>query len=121
MMRISRHEFEHLVAQALDDLPPPFAERLENIAVFVEEEPTAADLDSAGFDPQEDDLLGLYQGVPLAERGSSYNALPDRVVIYRGPLLRCCESRRELIREVRDTVLHELGHHFGLDEDELPY
>jgi len=119
-MRIAPEEFEALVAKALDDLPEEFAELLENVAVVVEDEPTEEDLASVDLDP-EDDLLGLYQGVPLAERDSFYGGLPDRVVIYRGPILRLCSSRREVIREVRDTVVHELGHHFGLDEDDMPY
>lgn len=119
-MRVAPEEFEALVAKALDDLPQEFAELLENVAVVVEDEPTEEDLASVDLDP-EDDLLGLYQGVPLAERDSFYGGLPDRVVIYRGPILRLCSSRREVIREVRDTVVHELGHHFGLDEDDMPY
>jgi predicted Zn-dependent protease with MMP-like domain len=119
-MRVAPEEFEALVAKALDDLPEEFAELLENVAVVVEDEPTEEDLASVDLDP-EDDLLGLYQGVPLAERDSFYGGLPDRVVIYRGPILRLCSSRREVIREVRDTVVHELGHHFGLDEDDMPY
>ena len=66
-------------------------------------------------------LLGLYQGVPLPERDSFYSALPDRVLVFRGPILRSCESRRQVIREIRETVQHELGHYFGLGEDELPF
>lgn len=120
-MRMSQDEFEHLVAKALDDLPEEFAELLDNVAVVVEDEPSEEDLLSVDLDPEQDELFGLYQGVPLSERDSFYEALPDRVVIYRGPILRCCDSRREVIREVRDTVVHELGHHFGLDEDEMPY
>ncbi len=119
-MRIAAEEFEALVGKALDDLPEEFAALLENVAVVVEDEPTEEDLASVDLDP-EDDLLGLYQGVPLAERDSFYGALPDRVVIYREPILRACSSRRQVIREVRDTVVHELGHHFGLDEDDMPY
>jgi predicted Zn-dependent protease with MMP-like domain len=113
-------EFEALVAEALDSLPEQFAELLANVAVVVEDEPGAEDREEVGIGDDEE-LFGLYQGVPLSERGSSYGALPDRVVIYRGPILRWCESRREVIREVRDTVVHELGHHFGLDENEMPY
>ncbi len=109
------------MARALDGLPKEFSELLENVAVVVEEEPSDEDLESVGLDPELDDLFGLYQGVPLAERDSYYGALPDRVVIYRGPILRACSSRREAIREIRDTVIHELGHHFGLDEEEMPY
>lgn len=123
-MRVSRDKFEELVAQALDGLPEEFAELLENVAVTVEEEPSAEDLVEVGMDPDDpdrDELFGIYQGVPQADRDSFYSALPDRVVIFRGPILRCCRSRREILREVRDTVVHELGHHFGLDEDDMPY
>ncbi len=109
------------MVRALDGLPPEFARLVENLAVVVEEEPTDEDLEEVGLDPEVDELFGLYQGVPLGERDSFYQALPDRVVIYRGPILRACRSRREVIREVRDTVVHELGHHFGLGEEEMPY
>ena len=74
------------------------------------------------MDPDEgDELLGLYQGTPLDERGFDYGSLPDRVVIYRGPISRIARSRREVVEQVRETVLHELGHHFGLEEDDLPF
>lgn len=120
-MRVSAKEFERLVAAALDGLPEDFAARLENVGVVVEEEPDPEELEALGLDPEEDDLFGLYLGVPLSERDSFYGSLPDRIAIYRGPILRYCRSRREVIREVRDTVIHELGHHFGLDEDEMPF
>jgi predicted Zn-dependent protease with MMP-like domain len=115
--------FEELVRRALEELPHEFAERLENIAVVVEEEPDPDDLRATGLDPESDndELFGLYQGVPLIERGTSYSELPDHIVIYRGPILRACESRREVVHEVRSTVVHELGHYFGLDDDEMPY
>ncbi|HEV7515885.1 MAG TPA: metallopeptidase family protein [Thermoanaerobaculia bacterium] len=119
-MRVPPEEFAALVEQALDGLPEEFAELLENVVVVVEEEPDPGDLEALDMD-SEDELFGLYQGVPLSERGTSYLALPDRVEIYRGPILRACANRREVIREVRDTVIHELGHHFGLDEDDMPY
>lgn len=123
-MRVSREEFEALVERALAELPEEFKEALDNVAVMVEDEPSEEDLASVGIDPDdpdEDDLLGLYQGVPLRDRDSFYSALPDRVLIYRGPILRACDTRREVIREIRDTVQHELGHYFGLEEDELPF
>jgi predicted Zn-dependent protease with MMP-like domain len=119
-MRVPAEEFEQLVARALDGLPEDFAEMLENVAVVVEEEPDPDDLEELGMEPDEE-LFGLYQGVPLSERAGAYSALPDRIAIYRGPILRFCRNRREVIREVRDTVVHELGHHFGLDEDDMPY
>jgi predicted Zn-dependent protease with MMP-like domain len=119
-MRVPPEEFEQLVARALDGLPPEFADMLQNVAVVVEEEPDPDDLEAMGMDPDEE-LLGLYQGVPLPERDGFYNALPDRIAIYRGPILRSCQNRREVIREVRDTVVHELGHYFGLEEEDMPY
>ena len=123
-MRVSREEFEALVEQAIEQLPEQFKEALDNVAVMVEEEPSDEDLEGVGIDPDDperDELFGLYQGTPITERDSFYSALPDRVLIYRGPILRECESRREVLREIRDTVQHELGHYFGLEEDELPF
>lgn len=120
-MRVPPEEFEVLVEKALDGLPEEFAELLENVAVMVAEEPDPEDLEAMGFDPDEE-LFGLYQGVPLSDRDTFYSgAMPDRVLIYRGPILRACADRRAVIREVRDTVIHELGHHFGLDEDDMPF
>ena len=119
-MRMPLEEFEALVAKALDDLPEEFGELLDNVAVVVEDEPDPEDLAALGMGVGEE-LLGLYQGVALDRRGSAYSALPDRVVIYRGPILRQCSTRREVIREIGDTVVHELGHHFGLEEEDLPY
>ena len=123
-MRVSHEEFEALVEEALEQLPEQFRQALDNVAVMVQEEPSDEDLDEVGIDPgdpERDELLGLYQGVPLPERDSFYSALPDRVLIFRGPILRSCESRRQVLREIRETVQHELGHYFGLEEDELPF
>ena len=117
---LGRAAFERPVEEAPDGLPADFAELLENVAVVVEEEPDPAVLAELGVD-EDEELLGLYLGVPLTDRDTQYQALPDRVAIYRGPVLRCCGSRREVVREVRDTVVHELGHFFGLDDDEMPY
>lgn len=123
MGRISRARFEELVAEALDDLPQEWRERMDNVVVMVEDEPSPEDLASVGMSPgeRESDLLGLYHGIPLDERGYDAIALPDRIVVYRGPTLRAAGSRRELLQLVRETVLHELGHHFGLEEDDLPF
>ena len=121
--RIPIRRFEELVAEALDDLPPEWAERMDNVVVQVEDEPSREDLEMVGLDPDdpESDLLGLYHGVPLDERGMEIFALPDRIVIYRGPTLREARSRHEVLQVIRETVLHELGHHFGLEEDDLPF
>jgi len=119
-MRVPPDEFEALVEKALDGLPEEFADLLDNVVVLVDEEPDPEDLEAMGLEPDEE-LFGLYQGVPQDQRDTFYSALPDRVIIYRGPILRHCQNRREVIREVRDTVVHELGHHFGMEEDEMPY
>lgn len=118
--RLSRRAFTRLVEQALDELPEDFARALDNVAVVVEDEPAFEVLEEMGFEPG-DELFGLYEGVPLPERDSFYQSLPDRISIYRGPLERVCRSRREIVREVRDTVVHELGHYFGLSDEEMPY
>jgi predicted Zn-dependent protease with MMP-like domain len=101
--------FEDVVRAALDSLPPRIARALENVAVVVEDE-----------NPEDPDLFGLYHGVPLPERGSGYSgALPDKISIYRLPLEDEFEDPAELEEEIRITVLHELAHYFGIDEDRL--
>lgn len=120
--RISPARFRELVAEALDGLPEEWAVRLDNVAVVVEDRPDPDDLEALGMAPDEaDELLGLYQGVPLHERGFEYGALPDRILIYRIPILRHARTRAEVVRAVQETVLHELGHHFGLGEDDMPF
>jgi predicted Zn-dependent protease with MMP-like domain len=121
LRQITSAAFEDLVTEALDGLPREFSQLLENVAVVVEAEPLQDDVLAVGLDPDRDELFGLYHGVPLMERNSEYSALPDRIAIYRGPILRYCRSRDEIIQEVRDTVIHELGHYFGLGDDEMPY
>lgn len=89
------------------------------MAVIIEEEPTTEQLAEAGLGP-EDTLFGLYSGIPLTQRTSDYGmVLPDRIIIFRRPLLEQCRSEKELLEEVRRTVLHEVGHYFGLSEEEL--
>lgn len=118
---MSREAFEDAVSRALDALPDEVAALLENVAVVVEDEPSDEDLLEVGLDPATETLFGLYQGVALTERGADYgNVLPDRIVIYRLPLLEACSDRAELVSEIRDTVVHEVGHYFGLDEEDLP-
>ena len=116
---MNRRAFEAVVRNALDDLPPRFRYALENVAIMIEEEPSA---DEAGeLQDGDHELFGLYIGVPLTEREMGYAGVPDRVIIYRGPILRSCATTREIAREVRDTLIHELGHHMGLSDDEMPY
>ncbi len=103
--------FDELVDAALDDIPDELARLVRNVVVLVEDEPPEG---------EPDDLLGLYDGVALTERDSGMLAnLPDRIFIFRGPLLDMCESEEELVEEVRITVVHEVAHHFGIDDDRL--
>jgi predicted Zn-dependent protease with MMP-like domain len=122
-MQLDREAFEELVRKALDELPDELATQVENVAVVVADEPDPEDLRALGLDAVEhaDELFGLYVGTPLIDRETSYSGLPDRIYIYMGPILRACRSPAEVVREVRDTVVHELGHHFGLDDEEMPY
>lgn len=121
-MHVSRRDFEQLVEEALADLPPEFAALLENIAVVVEEEPTDEDLDALEDPDDDSELLGIYRGVALTHRTHDMlPMLPDQIAIFRGPILRIARSRREAVREIRDTVVHELGHYFGLHDDDMAY
>jgi predicted Zn-dependent protease with MMP-like domain len=121
MLRMSTEAFEAVVEKAIADIPDDLLEAIDNVAVVVEDEPSREDLIALDMDPDNDLLFGLYEGVSLGERGAGYGGvLPDRVVIYRLPLLEACESRRELLYEIRATVIHEIGHYFGFDEEDLP-
>ena len=111
-------EFDELVADALDTIPAELARAMRNVVVLVEDEPSADARHAAGHD--EGELLGLYEGVPLTERDGWYSGvLPDRITLFRGPLLRRCSTREEVVEEVRTTVVHEVAHHFGIDDDRL--
>lgn len=118
MRRPDRKRFEAWVREALDSVPPDLAARVKNLEVVIEDWPSAEDLEGVGL-PEGETLFGLYHGVPLPERGVTTGGLPDRIVIYRGPLTECCASAEEIREEVRRTVLHELGHYFGFDEATL--
>ncbi|MGZ0149144.1 metallopeptidase family protein [Kribbella sp. WER1] len=110
MIEMSRAAFEELVGQALDEVPVELAALIDNVAVFVEDEPPAGD----------PELLGIYEGVPLTERGHYYGGvLPDRITIYRNPTLKICESVDDVVEEVHITVVHEIAHHFGIDDERL--
>lgn len=117
---MNREEFESVVAEALDRLPPEFAELLSNLAIHVDESPDDETMEDVGLDPRFDTLFGLYTGVPLDERGGWYgNVLPDVIVLYRKPLMAAFRTRRGLIRQIQLTLLHEIGHHFGFSEEEM--
>ena len=124
-----RQRFERIVARALDGLPPDVVAMLDNVHVIVEDEPTAEQLalgqgypehPAAVWDGAEETLFGLYEGIPLTRRGSDYHLVPpDRITIFRGPLERAYRSPQAIAREVRITVMHELGHHLGFEEGRL--
>jgi len=108
---MSREEFEDAVRDALDEIPEELAAQMDNVVVLVEDEPPEG----------EPELLGVYDGVPLTERGEFWaaGALPDRITIFRLPTLAICDSREEVVDEVAVTVVHEIAHHFGIDDDRL--
>ncbi|MBT2514863.1 metallopeptidase family protein [Arthrobacter sp. ISL-30] len=114
--RMSADEFEEAVADALQLIPEKVAQAMDNVAVFIEEDYTPR----PGEDP-DTVLLGLYEGVPLTERDSWWDAgsLPDRITIFRQPILEICASREDVIDEVAITVVHEIAHHFGIDDHRL--
>ena len=102
--------FEDLVAQALDRVPPELARLVDNVVVVVADDPP----------PSDPDLLGLYEGIPITERDGWYaGVLPDRITIYRRPTLRICQTPEEVVEEVHITVVHEIAHYFGIDDDRL--
>ena len=114
---MDRAEFEDAVRDALDELPEEFARYLDNVQVVVEDEPSPAQLRSLGMNPRRDTLFGLYQGVPLHQRGGTFGgALPDKISIFYRPLVRAFVSPDGIRRQVRRTVIHEIAHFFGLDE-----
>ena len=109
MQPVSPDEFEGYVADALDDLPPELAARFNNVVVVVEDE-----------NDEEPDLLGLYDGIALTERGDHYSGvLPDRITLYRIPLCLMAEDTDHLVEEIGITVVHEFAHHVGIDDDRL--
>ena len=116
---MERARFIALVRRALRDVPPPFKQHLKEIDIVVKRRPTRSDLLDAGLRPGES-MYGFYRGIPLTERDSGYNIVaPDIIDIYQEPLEEDFESEGELLAEIRTTVLHELAHFFGLDDDRL--
>ncbi|HLA23985.1 MAG TPA: metallopeptidase family protein [bacterium] len=118
-MKVSRKRFETLVATALDGLPASIQEAMSNVDVVIEEWPTDQQYAELGLAPEEW-LFGLYEGTPLIERGVLAEPLmPDKITIFKGPLEEACESDEQITDEIRRTVVHEVAHHFGIDEDRL--
>ena len=120
-VHLSDEEFEAAVGDALDTIPGELADQMDNVVVLVRDEPepellTADDYNEDGLPT----LLGLYDGIPLTERDDAWSVvLPDRILIFKGPLERWCANREELTAEIGVTVIHEVAHHFGIDDDRL--
>ena len=109
-VEMSRERFEDLVAEALDEVPEELLGLMSNVVILVEDEAPE----------DEPDLLGLYEGYALTDRGWDYSGvLPDRILIYRNPILRICDSDDDVVDEVAITVVHEIAHHFGIDDERL--
>jgi predicted Zn-dependent protease with MMP-like domain len=116
---MKRDAFEQLVAGALATIPRRFRNSMKNIAIAVEDEPSREILEDMEVDPP-DTLLGLYQGTPLTERSWDYgNSLPDRILLFQGPLERESEGEDDLVVTIAETLIHEIGHHFGLSEEQI--
>lgn len=117
--RMTRRQFEALVEKSLRKLPKPFKDKVANIAVVVEDWVDDETLADMGIEPP-DTLYGLYQGVDITHRDSTYgNVLPDVITIYQGPIEEDAADEEEMAEIVRETVMHELGHYFGLDDDTM--
>jgi predicted Zn-dependent protease with MMP-like domain len=116
---VEREEFERLVADALAGIPRRFRDAMRNLAIVVEDEPPPALLEEMEIEPP-DTLFGLYQGVPATERRWDYgNVLPDRIVLFQGPHEREAEDSDDLVASIAETLIHEIGHYFGMSEEEI--
>jgi predicted Zn-dependent protease with MMP-like domain len=116
---VTHTEFEALVERALRTLPRRFKEKIANVAIVVEDWADDETLRDVGIEPP-DTLYGLYRGIDLTRRDTSYgNVLPDTIHIYQGPIEEDCANGEEMAELVRDTVIHEIGHYFGLDDDTM--
>ncbi|MEH3032636.1 MAG: metallopeptidase family protein [Aeromicrobium erythreum] len=110
MVEVSEERFAELVEQAFREVPAELTAMLDNVVLFVEDDAP----------PEDPDLLGLYDGVALTERDTAYGGvLPDRIMVFRRPTLAICETEEDVVEEVRITVVHEIAHHFGIDDDRL--
>jgi predicted Zn-dependent protease with MMP-like domain len=120
MQTLTRSEFERVVEDALESLPPRFAELVDNVVVVVEEEPAHEDL--ALLDHPDGELLGIYRGVARTRRTHDMlPMLPDQIAIFRRPILRVTRNYADAVRQVRETVIHELGHYFGLHDHDMVF
>ena len=116
---MTREEFRELVEEAIDTIPAKFAREVRNLAIVIEDEPSPDLLDEMEMEPG-DSLLGLYQGTPLNERGWGYgNQLPDRITLFQQTIEDDCDNEDEIVVAIGETLIHELGHYFGMSEDQI--
>jgi predicted Zn-dependent protease with MMP-like domain len=116
---MTRERFRQLVDEALESIPDDFREAMTNIAIVIEQEPTMTQLDEVGLEPPET-LLGLYEGTPLTERQWAHgNVLPDKITLFQGPIEADSESEDDIVVAIGETLIHEIGHYFGLSEEEI--
>jgi predicted Zn-dependent protease with MMP-like domain len=116
---VKRDQFLARVDEALASIPEEFRRALTNIAIVIEDEPSAAELAEVGVEPP-DTLLGLYQGTPLTERQWAHgNVLPDKITLFQAPIEESSDDEGDLVRAIGETLIHEVGHYFGLSEDEI--
>jgi predicted Zn-dependent protease with MMP-like domain len=116
---VDRNHFERFVSEALGRIPRPFRDAMKNVAIVVEQEPAAELLAEMDIEPP-DTLLGLYQGTPLTERGWDFgNALPDRILLFQGPIERDSKGEDDVVVAIGETLIHEIGHYFGMSEEEI--
>ena len=113
-----QEEFEDLVLNAIGELPQELLAQLDNVAVVVQQWPSHAQLAEAELD-HEDELLGLYEGIPLTDRENYNLVLPDKITIFQGSVEAMCHTREEMAREIQVTVAHEIAHHFGIGDERL--
>ncbi|HYN07926.1 MAG TPA: metallopeptidase family protein [Vicinamibacterales bacterium] len=116
---MTREHFKRLVDEALETIPEDFRAAMQNIAIVIEDEPTAEQLDEVGIDPA-DTLLGLYEGIPLTERQWAHgNTLPDKITLFQGPIEDASDDEDDAVVAIGETLIHEIGHYFGLSEEEI--
>jgi predicted Zn-dependent protease with MMP-like domain len=117
---IPRARFQALVDEALASIPKEFRDAMQNIAIVIEQEPTARQLADAGIDDPDDTLFGLYEGTPLTERQWAHgNVLPDKITLFKGPIEDESDDEGDVVVAIGETLIHEIGHYFGLSEEEI--
>ena len=116
---MKREEFRQLVDEALETIPERFRDAMRNIAIVIEDEPSNAQLAEVGIEPP-DTLLGLYEGTPLPERQWAHgNTLPDKITLFQGPIEDASDDEDDIVVAIGETLIHEVGHYFGLSEEEI--